>query len=134
MSVGLADGTRQCTLTPHTVEVRGKGKTNWGLSPSETVKLFLPGALALLATTSAGAAESNRETPVALDGKPGFPMHGTVAGFWLFGEDEGAQLAMLGHPPRRAVAALGKGRRITIRAAVDPVGWQGKPLVDPKHL
>jgi len=75
-----------------------------------------------LAATSVGAAEPNWETTVALDGKPVLPMHGTVAGFWLFAEDEGAQLALMGHPPRRAVAALDKGRRITIRIAVDPGG------------
>ena len=51
-------------------------------------------------------------------GEPILPMHGTVAGFWLFAEDEGAQLAMMGHPPRRAVATLDKGRQMTIRVPV----------------
>ena len=88
--------------------------------------------LALAATTSAGAAELNRETTVELDGKAVLPMHGTVAGFWLFAEDEGAQLALMGHPARRAVAALAKGRRITIRTAVAPGGRQVGPLVDTK--
>lgn len=36
--------------------------------------------LALLAATSAGAAETAWETTVAVDGEPVLPMHGTVAG------------------------------------------------------
>ncbi len=55
------------------------------------------------------------ETLVELDGTPVLPMHGTTTGFWLFARDEGAQLVMLGHPAREALASLDQGRRITIR-------------------
>jgi len=60
------------------------------------------------------------ETTVQLDGRAVLPKHGTVAGFWLFAEDEGAQLAMMGHPPRRAVASLDRGRRLTIQSELGP--------------
>jgi hypothetical protein len=55
------------------------------------------------------------DTAVELDGKPVLPMHGTTAGFWLFAQDDAVQLALMGHPPRRAVASLDQGHRITIR-------------------
>ena len=74
------------------------------------------------------------ETTVAFDGKQILPAHGSVSGFWLFAEDAGAELALMGHPPRRAVAALDKGRRITIRTVAGTVGRQARPLVDTKRL
>ncbi len=78
-------------------------------------------ALVSIVATSAKAAEPSRETTVEIDGKPILPMHGTTAGFWLYANDEGAQLALMGHPPRRAVATLDQGRRITIRVPTGPV-------------
>ncbi len=67
------------------------------------------------------AAEVAREVIVALDGKPVVPSHGTTAGFWLFAEDDGAQLALMGHPPRRAVASLAQGRQIALRMLIGPL-------------
>lgn len=64
-------------------------------------------------------------TTVAIDGQTILPSHGTTAGLWLYAEDQGAQLAMMGHPPRRGVASLERGRRIAIRvplAATCPTG------------
>ena len=94
----------------------------------------IPSCFVLIAATSIVMAEPPRDTTVEVDGKLVLPMHGTVAGFWLVAEDGGAQLALMGHPPRRAVAALNRDRRITIRIAVDPAHRQGKPLVDIKHI
>lgn len=82
---------------------------------------------------SAGAGEPARETTVMIDGRPVLPGHGSVTGLWVFAEDTGAQLAMMGHPPRQAVAELEEGRRITIRVPIDP-SLQGKPLVDTNLL
>lgn len=79
-------------------------------------------------------AEPAREVTVAIDGKAALPTHGTAAGFWLFAEGEGAQLALMGHPPHRAVATLEPGRRISIRvpvravAAKDVIGLQAVGL------
>jgi len=83
---------------------------------------LLPACLFLTSAASAGeAAKPPAETIVALDGKPLLPTHGTTAGFWLFAADEGAQLAVMGHPPRRAVASLDRGRRIAIRVPLGPI-------------
>ena len=73
----------------------------------------------LLSAASTGVAAQAGETTVSLDGKPVLPMHGSVAGFWMFAENERVQLAIMGHPPRTAVTALDKGRRIAIRTVVD---------------
>ena len=90
--------------------------------------------LALLATISAGAAHSEQHATVLIDGHPVFPMHGSVTGFWLFAEDDGAQLALMNRAPQRILVTLDRDRRITIRTAVDPVSLQAKPLVDVRHL
>jgi hypothetical protein len=83
-------------------------------------------ALFSLSVATVIAAEPPQETTVALDDKPVLPMHGTTAGFWFFAEDEGAQLALMGHPPRRALATLDQGRRITIRVPLDPISEKGE--------
>lgn len=74
-------------------------------------------------------AEPSRETTVAIDGKSLLPMHGTTAGFWLYAGDEGAQLALTGHPPRHAVATCDQGHRITIRVPVGPIAEPGQIAV-----
>ncbi len=69
---------------------------------------------------SASNVESQRQATVTIDDKPILASHGTVTGFWFFAESEEAQLALLGHPPRRAIASLDKGHRMTIRSVVGP--------------
>ena len=78
------------------------------LAAVASLPAFLPAHVAV-------AQESKCETTVALDGESVLPMHGSVTGFWLFGQDDHTQLAMMGHPPRKMIAALAKGGRITIR-------------------
>lgn len=94
----------------------------------------LGASLVLLGALCAGPVLAGLEATVALDGKAVLPTHGTAAGFWLFAADGGAQLAVMGHPPRRAVASVDKGRRITIRMAAGTLGRQGKPQVGTRHL
>ncbi len=99
-----------------------------------TTRHAVRSSLILLALTFFGAAQAAEDTTVTVDGKEILPSHGSASGFWLFAEDADAELALMGHPPRRAVAALDKGRRITIRTVAGPVGRQGRPLVDTKQL
>jgi len=79
--------------------------------------------------TLAVAAEpaSGQHVTVTIDGKAILPSHGTAAGFWLFAENEDAQLVLMGHPPRRAVVSLENGHEIWIRVPVGP--WEGKTAV-----
>lgn len=78
-------------------------------------------AIMLSAAMCDGAEDPSRLSTVAFDGKPIQAMHATTAGFWLFAENEDVQLAMMGHPPCRAVASAEKGRTITIRVPVGPI-------------
>lgn len=87
-----------------------------------------------MAATSLRAAEPSGDPTVAVDGKPAPPKHGTTTGFWLFAEDAGAQLALMGHSPRRAVVSLDQGRRISIRAGVGPVAGRCEAAVRAVHL
>jgi len=89
---------------------------------------------ALMLSMAAGAAQPARETTVEFDGKPVLPMHGTVAGFWFFAQDEGVQLAMMGHPARRAVASLAQGRRMTIRVPCEPSASPADVVLQVVHL
>ena len=93
-----------------------------------TLSFLLLGVMA-----SAGAGEPAHDTTVMIDGRPVLPAHGSVTGLWVFAEDAGAQLAMMGHPPRQAVATLEEGRRITIRVPLNS-SLQSKPLIDTKLL
>ena len=91
---------------------------------------WLPAFMSAFLAVSAGAAEPPAHTTVEFDGKPLLPAHGTVAGFWFFAKDQGAQLALMGHPPRRAVASLDNGRRITIRLPIKPIAEPGEVGID----
>ena len=57
---------------------------------------------------------------VQFDGKPLPPMHGSVSGFWFYADKDVPQLALMGHPPNRAVAALDRGQHVTIRIPIAP--------------
>jgi len=58
---------------------------------------------------------------VAINSQTVLPSHGTVAGFWLYAQRH-AQAALMGHPPRRAVAAMDAGHTLTITSPVDAAG------------
>lgn len=96
--------------------------------------LVVLSAFSSFAASPAGPTEPPRETTVSLGGKPTGPMHGTTAGFWFFAEDEGAQVAMMGHPPRRAVVSLDQGRRVSIRSAIGPITEPCEVAICAVHL
>jgi hypothetical protein len=54
-------------------------------------------------------------TVVQFGGKPIRPMHGSASGFWFMAENAAPQLALMGHPPNRALATLDANQQITIR-------------------
>lgn len=93
-------------------------------SPTWLLPILVLTLFPLATLRPAHSAEPAQETIVALGGKPVLPTHGTTAGFWLFAEDAGAQLALMGHPPRRAVASLAQGRQITLRVPIGPLAAQ----------
>lgn len=101
---------------------------------SWALRLFVPVLLLNVAPATIRAEGPQKETTVALDGQPVLPSHATVAGFWLFAEDEGAQLALMGHPPRRGVATLDQGRRITLRVPIGPLLHRTEITVQAVHL
>lgn len=98
------------------------------------LRLFVPVLFLNVAVATIRAEEPGKETTVALDGKPVLPSHATVAGFWLFAEDDGAQLALMGHPPRRGVVTLAQGRRITLRVPIGPLPQRSEFTVQAVHL
>jgi len=89
------------------------------------------GCLLLGSVCAAPAAETFPATSVALDGAALQPSHGTTAGFWLVAADDQAQLAVMGHPPRRAVADLAAGHRL---ALTTPLGPLDQPAVATLRL
>ncbi len=107
------------------------------LSRAQSLRMVLrtiPVIAAVLLPTAAMPAdevEPQRHVTVAIDGKAILPSHGTVAGVWLFAESGDAQVVLLGHPPRRAVASLGKGHRMTIRASGDTLDAGSRQPVSP---
>ena len=94
---------------------------------------FLPALLSVVAA-SAAAERPPRRTTVEIDGKQILPMHGTTTGFWLYAQDEGTQLALMGHPPRPALASLARGRRITIRVPISEVSERGEIVLRAVHV
>lgn len=90
---------------------------------------FLFCVLLALALAAVSAAASAPEIAVTIDGAVAPPTHGTSAGYWLFARDEGAQMALFGHPPRTLVISLDAGRRCCLSVPLAQSGAVGLRVV-----